>query len=409
MLLISAAVYACPTVATGTVDSLDFDVAQVAIVHQDGLTTFSVSINPFGDKQSFALVLPVPEVLQADQIRTLDGGIFATLDAATAPRHVMDAGCVQPESGGGCSWPFSQEYDLAKSAAGSTTGTVEVEASYLVGEYEVTILSAEESSGLQAWLDTNGYHLPEGAEPLLAEYIDNGQYFLAARVAEEAAEADGSPLSPLQISYASDVFGIPIRLSTLNSPGVQDLVIYAIGDRTDGAVGIANYDTFTVPNGCVWGDPNFDDFGGAYQDLFTEAWEDVGDAAWATEFAGGPYDCNPCTGVWPDDEQMATLGYDGNPWDPWVTRLHLRYTPEQATEELAMYASGITTPQQLSYADDTEANRTCIEKFCDGSATPEADAAEGSCGTSPTRAGLGLAAIALVAAVFRRRTTPVCL
>ena len=62
----------CPTVATGTPSSLSFDTAQVAIVRQDNRTTFSVSINPVGDPQAFALVMPVPEVLAQDEVTTLD-------------------------------------------------------------------------------------------------------------------------------------------------------------------------------------------------------------------------------------------------------------------------------------------------------------------------------------------------
>ncbi len=44
-LLLAPTAFACPTIATGTPSGLRFDIAQVAIVREEGRTTFSVSIN----------------------------------------------------------------------------------------------------------------------------------------------------------------------------------------------------------------------------------------------------------------------------------------------------------------------------------------------------------------------------
>ena len=221
LLALAAVASACPTIATGVGSHLDFDTAQVVIVREGLRTTFSVSINPFGDPQEFALVLPVPEILGEEDVRTLDGTIFATLDGYTAPRHVNDAGCGASAS---CPSLAFAATDYAMSASPGEDSTVEVEAEFLVGEYQITILSAEESGALSTWLDEHGYALAEGSEEILGEYIEGGSYFMAAKVAETAQEADGSPLSPLQIAYDSELFSIPIRLATLNSPGEQDMV-----------------------------------------------------------------------------------------------------------------------------------------------------------------------------------------
>lgn len=404
---------ACPTIATGQGSSLSFDVAQVAIVREGTQTTFSVSVNPFGDPGEFALVLPVPEVLAEDQVKTLDGEIFAALDGYTAPRHVDDAGCggYYGYYGGGMCGDTGMAY--AADSSGGTSSTVDIEAEYLVGEYLITILSAEESGALQTWLDDHGYALPEGAEPILAEYIDGGSYFLAAKVAKGAEAADGTPLSPLQIRYQSDPFYIPIRLATLNSPGEQDMVIYTISSATEGRVGIANYPEITVPDGCIWVG---DDFTDTYDSLFTQAWRASEEAGWTVEFAGGPYSCNPCTNVWPSEEQVAALGFTGAYDDHFMTRIHMRYTPEQADEELTLYTSGITDPAVQAYADDLEQNYECIPTFCDGTATeweepepPEEEDCEedgsltGDCGCdsgAPTSFAALIAGMALVA---RRR------
>ncbi|MFZ5478285.1 MAG: DUF2330 domain-containing protein [Myxococcota bacterium] len=402
MLLSVAAALACPTIATGTPSPLSFDVAQVAIVRQGERTTFSVSVNPAGDPQEFALVLPVPTVLAEDEIATLDPQIFARLDGYSAPRHVADAGC--PRRGGN-TYSLSDDAD-SESGGGDDDGGVDVEAEYLVGEYQIVILSAEESAGLQDWLDANGYYLPEGAEPRLAEYIEAGSYFLAAKVAADAALANGASLSPLQISYTSDVFSIPIRLATLNSPGEQDMVIYAIGDVADGQVGIASYPEFDVPDRCVWGDPAADDFAAFYHQQFTAAWTEVGDAGWTREFAGAPYDCNPCTGVYISEEDVLALGFAGDPWSHHLTRIRMRYTPEQADVDLMLYGSGVYEPEVTSYADDAEMNYGCVETFCDGTLTIPPDDEDddepgrrGICGTPASASVIGV----LMAAMAARR------
>lgn len=359
--LLASPAFACPTIATGTTAPLDFDTARVAIVREGGRTTFSVSINPAGDPQAFALVLPVPEILDESEVRTLDPSIFVSLDGYSAPRHVSDAGCGSGDTGD------SSDTD-ADSDSDADGSTVDVEAQYTVGEYLVTILSATESTGLETWLDTNGYYLADGAEPLLAEYIEGGSYFLTAKVADDAAVADGTPLSPLQVSYDSEIFSIPIRLATLNSPGEQDMVIYAVVDEADGRVGISNFPEFQVPSGCIWGSAA-DDFAAAYDALYTSAWTPLADAGWAVEFAGGPYSCNPCTGVYPTEAEIAELGFTGDYYDHYLTRIHMRYTPEQADQNLMLYASGLDESKVTAYADDTTNNRRCIDSFCDGTPT----------------------------------------
>lgn len=358
LLLLAATSQACPTIVTGTSSPLSFDTAQVAIVRSGNRTTFSVSINPTGDQQGFALVLPVPEVLDEDEIHTLDHVFFEMLDGFTAPRHVTDA------CGGGGDADTDTDTDADSDA---DTGAVDVKAHYIVGPYDIVILSSEESAALNTWLDTNGYHLPEGAEPRLAEYIDAGSFFLAAKVAEGEEAVDGTQLPPLQLAYDSAAYSIPIRLATLNSPGEQDMVIYAVNDWSEGSVGISNYPSFEVPDTCRWGTGSTDDFAAFYESQFTEAWTAVGDAGWVTEYAGTPYDCNPCTNVWLDPEIFPSLGYTGS--NPMITRLHLRYTPDQADSDLTLYMSGIRDHVQQDYADDSEANE-CVDA-CD--ATPDTD------------------------------------
>ena len=65
---------------------------------------------------------------------------------------------------------------------------VTVEASYDVGEYDVSILSAKESDGLVNWLTDNGYRIPHGAEAG-ARQLHQAEHALLRRQGEPRAHA----------------------------------------------------------------------------------------------------------------------------------------------------------------------------------------------------------------------------
>jgi hypothetical protein len=187
---------------------------------------------------------------------------------------------------------------------------------------------------------------------MLQTYIDGGSYFLAARVYPEAGVGDGDTLSPLQFSYDSEVFGLPIRIGTASSTGVQDLIVYAFTDLQDGSVGISNYPELEVEDECMWRDDG--DFGGFYDDQFQRAYEEQGGAIWTTEYSWkndpGSQKCDPCTGPPPEVQQLTNVGFETDGRAAFqVTRLHVRYTPEQATQDLVFYMSRRTDNRQKRY------------------------------------------------------------
>ena len=356
--LVASPAGACPAIANGLPEPLGFDTAQVALVRQGDLTTFTVSINPQGTPQDFSLILPVPALLAEGDIAVLDSEIFARLAGTTGVLRMPDAGCSPPqrsESDGGS--------DGGGDGGGSSGGTVTVEAEYLVGDYAITMLSATESGALFTWLVDHGYQVAPAVVPALEEYIAEGMYFLAAQVSEGARAADGSALPPLQVRYRSPTLTIPIRMAALSVPGEQNMVTYVILDQGSAGnrAGISSYPEFTVPDQCIWGEPGVDDFNAFYETRFRPGWEAAGRAAWAVEWAGGPYDCNPCSGVYTYPEDIAALGFVGNYNDHFLTRIHLRYTPDTARQDAVFYGSGLYEPQVQSYADANASNAQCIE------------------------------------------------
>ena len=72
--------------------------------------------------------------------------------------------------------------DKAEMVRGGGGYGVTIEAQFEVGEYQIVILSAKDSTGLDAWLRDQKYQIPAGAEPFLRPYVEGGMKFFVAKV-----------------------------------------------------------------------------------------------------------------------------------------------------------------------------------------------------------------------------------
>src|SRR5206468_5122341 len=96
--------------------------------------------------------------------------IFNTLNQYSQPRLVEyydQNPCNQYSYNEKALAPSARMDEVAVSGYGTKRSKalgVSVEAKYLVGEYDILILSAKESSGLRTWLEENGYKIPAGAD-----------------------------------------------------------------------------------------------------------------------------------------------------------------------------------------------------------------------------------------------------
>jgi hypothetical protein len=99
----------------------------------------------------------------------------------------------------------------APSLARARSLGVTIEAQYTVGEYDILILSAQQSNGLETWLRENGYKIPAGASSVLSSYIKQNIKFFVARVnLKEQTKLGYSMLRPIQIAFESPKFMLPI-------------------------------------------------------------------------------------------------------------------------------------------------------------------------------------------------------
>jgi hypothetical protein len=411
----------CGTYVGGAGANLYNNVSQVAVVRQQGRTTLSMSNDVEGDTTDFAMVIPVPEVLAEDDIHVLDHGLFTRLDQYSAPRLVeytcedFEERDSTDDSGG---WAAGGDVDE------EGDGGVEVEAEYVVGEYQIVILSAGDSAALFTWLEDNGYAVPASSQDLLQEYIDADQYFFAAKIDEDAGIASGDKLSPLQFSYETDAFAVPIRLGTLNAREQQDLILYAINGYASGRVGISNYTEIEIEDECMW-ESEGEDFQTFYAERFADAYAEAGEAVWLTEYAWGGSGCDPCTGTPPDEQDLITLGYDQTlegdwrtVYDVYFTRIHMRYAPYEVSADLTLYHSNLDEQIQQRYIRHEEFLEdrfpVCDEGMRDdpGSCDPwnfsdeddgDAEVRAGCGSKSSAPLGVGLLGLLGFAALGRRR------
>lgn len=343
-------------------DTKLFNKASKVIIARHGDKTVITMANDYqGDPKEFALVVPVPTVLDRDQIHVTEPAIIDHLDAYTAPRlveyfdrdpcrRVVDEIMSQNAAPAGQVW----RRDINASALGVT-----IEAQYTVGEYDILILSAKESSGLETWLIQNGYKIPAGASPVIGSYLDKGMKFFVAKVnLKEHAKQGATYLRPLQIAFESDHFMLPLRLGTVNANGPQELFIFTL--TRNGRVETANYQTRKLPSDVAV--PLFvkGEFGDFYRVLFDHQVAKDQMQHVYLEYAWDMGWCDPCAadplsvaelrelGVFWQGE-VANRGSKRQARDVFVTRLHVRYTAETFPQDFQFRETGDRTNFQGRY------------------------------------------------------------
>jgi hypothetical protein len=356
----------------GKADSNLFNHAsQVVMVRRDNKMVLSLMNDYQGAPADFALVVPVPEVLKKEQVHIGDREIFKKLDQYSSPRLVE---YFDPNP---CEVMPMAESMSAASAPGLSGMVmkaqrlhrgVTVEAQYTVGEYDIVILSAQQSDGLETWLQENGYKIPLGAHRALEPYIRQNMKFFVAKVNLKEHQATGlTYLRPIQFAFESPKFMLPIRLGMINAQGPQDLIVYAL--TQEGRVETTNYRTEKLPTGenlPEYVQPKFQDF---YKAMFNKQVDDNAMRAVFTEYVWNMGGCDPCAGPPLSPEELRSLGVFwlddpaqgsnamlyrrgpmmGGAMPVTLTRLHVRYTAESFPEDLTFQETGDQENYQARY------------------------------------------------------------
>jgi MYXO-CTERM domain-containing protein len=354
----------CGFYVAGSNQPMFNDATQVVLMRQGTRTVLSMQNNYKGPPEAFAMVVPVPSVLHEGDVKTLTKDVFAHVEQMGAPRLVeyWEQDPCHPEppeemafgAAGGAMAPT-----MVRKAAAADLG-VKIEAQFTVGEYEIVILSAKDSSGLETWLHQEKYNIPDGAEPLLRPYVESGMKFFVAKVDPQKVKfEDGrAALSPIRFFYDSDRFELPIRLGLANSSGTQDLIVNILAsDRYE----VANYPNVTIPTNLDVTPMVKDKFPAFYAALFDRTAEQHPGAV-VTEYSWAAGSCDPCPGPTLQPQEIATLGADVTKenlgYGYVLTRLHARYGKDIKDDLVFKAAQPIVGGREMKNATgqlDTEA------------------------------------------------------
>ena len=304
----------CGFYVAGADQKLYNNATQVVLMRHGTRTVLSMQNNYQGPAEDFAMVVPVPVVLQEENVKTLPREVFDRVDTLASPRLVEyweEDPCAFDE--------YDREKERSSKSADMSADKpdedsgghgVTVEAQFTVGEYEIVILSAKEATGLDSWLREQGYKISDGAAPLLEPYVQGGWKFFVAKVDVSKVTFDSNKnamLSPLRFYYDSEDFTLPVRLGLMNAKDKQDLIVHILADRQ--RYEAQNRENVTIPTNLDVRDETRDRFGEFYAALFDRTVE-KNPGAVVTEYSWDASSCDPCPTPALDYSELMTLGQD---------------------------------------------------------------------------------------------------
>ena len=232
----------------------------IAIVMKDDTSIVSVMPDYDGGLDPFAIVMPVPDDVTLDHLKTLKREFLDRLEMMTAPRF-MEFWEMDPCDPG----PLEQEWERSKLASSDTDflgGGVKiggekavpkemllnVEPEFKDGEYKYNILPKEQAADLAGFLKGRGYLLSDKEAAAVKPYVDEGMSLLVAEVDPKRIELVGgerAQLSPIRFWTKSKYVKIPSKLGLLNAEKYQDLFVYVL--HPDQRFEVKNYPNLFPP------------------------------------------------------------------------------------------------------------------------------------------------------------------
>lgn len=217
----------------------------VILMKKDATTVVTVMPDYQGDLKPFAVVMPVPDDVKADQVKTLKRDFVERIDQITAPRFhefwEMDpcdpAGQQQEwerdlsvHGGGFLGTDMNFAGDQPSAFKPGKEMALAVDPEFKEGENVPSIATNTEAADLEGWLKKKGYNSPEGTNAAAAPYVKQGMAFLVVEVDTKKVEllgGDRAVVSPIRYSTEKPV-NVDSTLGLLNLGTMQELFVYVI-------------------------------------------------------------------------------------------------------------------------------------------------------------------------------------
>ncbi len=253
-----------------------------------GTVEVHVQIFYSGDAKSFAWVVPVtgvPDVaLSSDEL-------FTQLGYRTQPYFSLTTEergtCVY--DGGGWYGGWYGEGDATNGAGGGggapgAGGGVDVLSEGQTGPFDWTVVSASDQTVLLEWLaDPDGdpttadaYIIPPNVGDALGTYISGGSNFVAFKLSSDASAGD---IAPIKLTYSGNTATIPLVLTSIAATPDMRLEPYVFANHRAVPDNYLHVRINEAKINWLYGGQNYDD-------VVTEAANEAGGQAFATDFYG---------------------------------------------------------------------------------------------------------------------------
>jgi len=190
-----------------------------------------ITIDPDTNAEQFGWLVPlatVPEFSVGSQ------PLFDALRGISVPQYDIttsfeDCGSPATSSGGG-TFPNSSSDPTAGEGAGSTSGGGDptILKQETVGAFEVVVLMDTEVGPIKQWLLDNGYVWDVKAEPILMEYLAEGNVIAALKL---RTDADVQDVHPITLRYPSSETCFPLRLTRIAAVEDMDIRVFVLAEE----------------------------------------------------------------------------------------------------------------------------------------------------------------------------------
>ena len=243
-----------------------------------------IQYDPNTEASKFAWVIPVtalPEFSVGSQL------LFDNMLTGSVPTYGFNTSqeiCGDPNNNGPQSTNATGGDNGDSASAGGTDGGEEpppgpdVLYEATVGAFDIVVLKDTDVASLMKWLGDNGYQQDPKAEPIFAEYLQEGLLFVAFKLTNNAQVSE---IHPVVLRYLGAESCVPIRLTRIAAAEDMDIRAFFLGDARTVPI---NYRHVLVnPLKIDW--PNF---AGNYKSIISLAVDAFGadGNAFVTEYAG---------------------------------------------------------------------------------------------------------------------------
>lgn len=240
----------------------------------DGWVEVQYKVNLEVDASDFGWIIPIPGEFQS--FGDGDSALFTNLFNTTAPELDLE----EVESGGGCL--DASKGGVLTDSANSTAGGITVVYQGSTPSYDYSVLAADSSDAMLAWLTENGWN-PGESSAALEDYVNEGGYqFVAVKThIDPVTETVQTTLPPAKIRYSGDQIRYPARMGRYAQAEVLSSIVYVLGDQRARISG--GWDQVEVPEIADEGeDPDY-----VHYTMYPETIAGIGrDGGYALTYAG---------------------------------------------------------------------------------------------------------------------------